>query len=839
MIPASDALKIALQAHQAGRLHEAGALYRQVLEAEPDNPEALHLLGVVSHQTGQHDVAVRYIQQAIARSPQVARFHNNLGEALRAQGRLAEAEAQYRQALALKPEYVDAHTNLGTTLKAQGNLEEAVAHYRKALALSPGSADAHNNFGLAVQEQGNLEVAVAQYRTALALNPALPEAHNNLGNALKAQGKLEDAIAHFRQALALNPAVPDAHNNLGIALHEQGKLEEAVAHFRQAVALRPAYPEGHHNLGNALRLQGKCDEALGHLERAIALRPTYPEAYNALGSVRLEHGLLDEAVMCCQRALALKPDFPEAHNNLGMALNTAGRSDEAVACYQRALALKPDFPEAHNNLGNTFKGQEDLAQAVAHYRKALTLMPGFANAHNNLAGAFREQGLLEEAMAHYRQALALAPDRAEVHSNLLFAMNYHPDYSVEALAAAHREWNERHARPLASQRSVHANDRDPGRRLRVGYVSGDFVGHSVSYFFEPLVAAHDRANVEVFCYSNGIRADATTARLRRLSDGWRPIVGLGDADVATLITADQIDILVDLSGHTAHNRMLVFARKPAPVQVTYLGYDTTTGLSTIDYRLTDKFLSPPETPEWFSEELVYLPACCHCYQPPAKAPPVTPLPASRSGHVTFGSFNSLAKVTPAVLGVWAEILHAIPSARLLLKDRTLANDDQQQRYLNFFVQSGIGAERITLLPRFHTHADHLALYGQVDIGLDPFPYAGCTTTCEALWMGVPVITLAGTMAHGRYGVSLLSNLGLENLVAATPAEYVEKAVGCAARLTPLADLRSALRSRMRASPLCDAKGYARGVEEAYRGMWRRWCRSAKSARTQNHRIFTG
>lgn len=616
-----EVLASALQYHQAGRLQEAGALYLQILQAEPNHADALHLYGVIAHQSGRHDVAIRHISQAIACNPLDARFHNNIGEAYRAQGKLEEAVGHYRQALALRPMYAEARLNLGTVLKRQGRIAEAVIEYE--------------------------------------------------------------------QALSANPSYAEAHSNLGNAFQEMGKVEAAIA------------------------------------------------------------------------------------------------------CYQRALELKPDYVTAHSNLGGALKGQ----------------------------------GKLEEAMACYRRALAMNPGDAAVHSNMLFVMCYSPASTVETVATAHREWNDRHARPLASQIRPHNNDRTPERRLRVGYVSADFWGHAVGYFIEPLFANHNRTNVMVFAYSNGVHVDATTKRLQQSTDGWRDIVGTSDDALAGLIREDGIDILVDLSGHTGGNRLPVFARKPAPVQVTYIGYGTTTGLSAMDYRLTDQYLSPSDSREWCSEELIRLPGCFSCYRPSGEAPAVAPSPASTTGHVTFGSFNNLAKVTPVVVGLWAEILRAVPQARLILKDAAFADAGQVARYQGLFAKEDVRGERLEFIPKTATHAEHLALYGRVDIGLDSFPYNGCTTTCDALWMGVPVVTLAGAMSFNRYGVTLLSNLGVDDLIATTSGAYVEKAVKLATDRKRLMALRDELRPRMAASPLCDAKTLTCEVENAYRSMWHRWCKS--------------
>ncbi len=723
MATIAEALNTALQHHQAGRLQEAEAIYRQILEAQPNQPDALHLLGMIAHQVGRHEVAVSYIGQAITLNPACPEYRNNLGKVYRAQGKLNEAEAHYRQALALKPTYAEAYFNLALALQHQGRLEEAEAHYRQALALKPTYAEACFNLALALQQQGKLVEAVEQYRQVASLQPANADACNNLGGVLLRLGRLDEAVAQFQQALALNPGHAGTYSNLGVVLQQQGRLEEAVDAFRQAVTLQPTYAQAYSNLGNALRAQGKLEEAVAQFRRALALEPTYADAYS------------------------------------------------------------------------------------------------------NLALALKEQGKLEEAMASYRQALAIVPDSPTIHSQLLFDLCY-ARTDPETTAREHRAWNDRYVRRVSHEIRPHANLPDPERRLRVGYVSSDFHAHPVSHFIEPLLVAHDHTNVEVFCYASGGATDETTGRLKRAGNVWRQITGMGDQAVAGLIRTDGIDILVELSGHTSGNRLLVFARKPAPVQATYLGSLTTTGLTTIDYRLTDHFLSPPDSSEWFSEELIRLPGCFVCYRPPEGAPPVAPLPASSRGEITFGSFNNLRKLTPEVVALWCRILHALPGSRLILKDRTLADPSQQARCRGAFAEHGIAADRVELLPRTSA-AEYLAEYGRVDIGLDPFPYNGCTTTCDAMWMGVPVVTLAGVMSYGRFGVSLLSNLGLTHLIAATPDAYVRIAVESAKKRKTLAALRAELRPRMAASLLCDAKTFAQGVEQAYRDMWRRWCRSQR------------
>ena len=479
-------------------------------------------------------------------------------------------------------------------------------------------------------------------------------------------------------------------------------------------------------------------------------------------------------------------------------------------------------------MGNTLTDQGQLDEAIGSCQQAVRIKPNYSEAYNNLGNALLAQGKLDEAVSSYQQVLRIEPDYAEAHSNFLFCLNYNPDADLAAIFAEHRRWGEVHTR-ISEVSSTYRNTPDSNRPLRIGYVSPDFRTHSVAFFIKPILANHDSEQVETICYAEIPAPDATTERLKALSSGWRSTCGMTDAQIADLVQADGIDILVDLAGHTANNRLLAFARKPAPVQVTYLGYANTTGLKTIDYRLTDAWTDAVEQPVLSTEESIRLPHGLLCYAPPEAAPPVSPLPTQECGYITFGSFNNLPKVNPQVVELWSKILLALPQARLILKTKSLNDAATRERYFALFAQNGVSPERLDLMGRTPSLSEHLALYNRVDIGLDPFPYNGGTTTCEALWMGVPVVTLAGATYAGRLGVSLLSSVGLREWIAETPAAYIELAFQFAGHPGRLCSLRANLRSRMAGSPLCDGKTFTRGLEDAYRAMWRRWCRRISAA----------
>jgi len=650
------------------------------------------------------------------------------------------------------------------------------------------------------------------------LNHLTLEALVNQASALKALGRLEEAERCAREAVGRRPDLAEAQCNLGAVLLEQDRLAEAEAACRRALELKPEMAEALSNLGAILLRQDRVEEARACCEEALWLKPGAPEALNNLGNVWFRQGRLAEAEAWFRRAVEAEPKYFEARLNLAGVLRELGRLPEAIASGGEAVRLRPASAEAHNNLGDALRAEGRVEQAQACFWEALRLNPHLAQPYLNLSGTLKDQGRLEEAVQMWRRATELQPDYGPFH-----LLHYDPLWEPEEIFREHVRWAERHAAPLGAAVAPHTNDRDPERRLRVGYVSPDFRGHSVAFFSEPLLAAHDRRNFEIYCYADVRIADAVTERIRRLPVQWRDLHGVADADVAELIRRDEIDILVDLAGHTTGNRLMVFARKPAPVQVTYLGYPDTTGLRTIDYRLTDRWADPPgRTEHLHTEELVRLPRGAWCYRPPENPPEAGPLPAQSSGTVTFGCFNNLAKVTPRLIAAWAGILRRTPQARLILKSPVLVDGSTRRLVLERFRQHGVADGRVQLFgPVKREH--HLSLYQWIDLALDTFPYHGTATTCEALWMGVPVVVLEGATHASRVGVSLLSSVGLTDWIVTDWEGYVELALRRASDLAGLAELRAALRARMLRASLTDAQAVTRDLEEAYRRMWRRWC----------------
>jgi predicted O-linked N-acetylglucosamine transferase (SPINDLY family) len=595
--------------------------------------------------------------------------------------------------------------------------------------------------------------------------------------------------------------------------HRAGRLGEADALYRQVLQKRPNHTLALYYRGTIAHQSGQYQAAVELLARTIEIQPTMLEAYNYLGSAQHLAGQLDAAAQTFQALLKRKPDSADALNNLGTVLRALGRLDESIDAYRQALQHLPKSPVIHNNLGNALQQRGDLDAAVASFRTAVQLAPNYPQAWSNLASATKDQGLLDEAIASYRKAIELQPGDHAIHSNLLFTLHFHPAHDLARIAGENEVWYQRHAEPLKKRIQPHHNDRNPDRRLRIGYVSPHFCNHCQALFLVPLLGHHDHGSFEITCYTDVTRPDGVTERLRGFADVWRATAGLADNDLAARIRDDRIDILVDLSLHMQSNRLLVFAQKPAPVQVTWLGYPASTGLHTIDYRLTDAYLDPPGTnDQLYTERSIRLPDAFWCYDPLTDEPAPNELPAG----TTFGCLNNFCKVNDGVLDLWSKVLAAVPDSSMLILSEP---GSHRQRVLD---RLGIDPGRIEFIAK-RPRQQYLELYHRISIALDTFPSNGHTTSLDGLWMGVPTVTLAGTEPRGRAGVCQLSILGMTEFIAQSPDEFVKIATTLAGDRSRLAAIRSTLRQKLEQSPLMDGQKFARSVEAAFRRMWRQWC----------------
>jgi protein O-GlcNAc transferase len=680
------------------------------------------------------------------------------------------------------------------------------------------------------QRAGRLAEAERLCHRVLEMQPDHSEALHMLGMLAFQAGHPQTGIDLIRRAIAISPNAAKYHVNLGSMLIPLGRLDEAISAYRRAIELRAGVPEVYTNLGNALAGKGQADLAIASFQEALRLRPDFPEALFNLSNVYHDLGRFEEAIDCCRRAIALRPAWCPAYNNLGLSLRAAGRPSEAIAAFRQGLAISPGDSETHKNLGDTLHVTGDIDAAIACFEKTLQSRPGFLEALVSMGNAFKDSGRIGQAIGCYERALAIDPNCMLADANRVYVLSLHPDYDGQALLREQRLWERRQASRFKASARAHGNVRSLERRLKIGYVSPDFRDHVVARNVVPLFRERDRGQFEAICYASVARPDAMTDKFRSLADGWRDIARMDDQAAADLVRADGIDILVDLSLHTGGNRLLVLARKPAPVQVIFAGYPGGTGLTTIDWRLTDPYLDPPGIGDADYVERSYrLPDSFWCYDPESmnweadpNAPPAPqpgPPPALSNGYITFGCLNNFSKVNDGVLQLWGRVLQGVISSRLLVMTPP---GESRRRVLDCMARFGVEAGRVEFTA-YQPRRAYLAEFNRIDLGLDTFPYNGHTSSLDAAWMGVPVISRIGRTAVGRGGLSLLSNLRLGELAADDDERFVKIAMLWAEDLPRLAELRRTLRQRMLASPLTDGRRFTRNVETAYRAMWKAWC----------------
>lgn len=821
----SEALALAAGHHQAGRLPEAERIYREILLEDSHNANALHSLGLIAIQTGNRETAIDLIGRAIEIEPELAEAHNNLGNALKAQGTLDEAVACYQQALRIKPDYAEAHSNLGIALKAQGKLDEAVASYREALRIKPDYAKAHNNLGITLKNQGKLDEAVASYQRALEVRPDYAEARYNLGNALIDQGKLDEAAASYRAALQIRPDYAEAHYNLGNALRVRGQFDEAVASYQRALRIKPGFTDAHYFLAVALKQQGKFEEAAASYQRALEIRPNHAKAHNGLGNIHRTQGKADKAVACYQQALLADPDCTEAHSNLGGIFRSQGKHDQAVACYRRALQLQPDYAELHNNLGNSLIDQGKQEEAIASYRRALQIKPSYPTA--TVALVHQLQHVCDwEGIGDLSRRVIEEIDTPSEHgtghavSPFSFLALPTPTSAKQQQQCARKWVDQRLESAIQLGREMaFAHARGARSRITLGYLSGDFHSHPVAQLIAELFEKHDRGKFAVLAYSYG--PDDSSPMRRRLTGAFDRFVDVKDAsfvEAAQRIHADGVDILIDLKGYTQGARTQILALRPAPVQVNFLGYPGTMGAPFVDYIVVDDFIVPAEQKVFFTEELASLPGCYQVNDSRREVAPRTPSRAEcdlpEEGFV-FCSFNNSYKITPEVFEVWMRLLEEVPKSVLWLLE---GNRFVPANLRSEAEARGVAADRLVFAPRLPL-TEHLARHRLADLFLDTFPVNAHTTASDALWLGCPVVTIAGETFVSRVAGSLLRTVGLPELVTTCLDEYEDTALRLARDADQLAQLRARLEANRMTCGLFDAGRFARRLEKAYLRMW--------------------
>lgn len=807
--------------------------------------EDFHYLGEVAamldHPAGEHGAIAEGTQGALLaralealaerRSEEVERcragldpesaWHAALGAALaQGRGRLDEALALWDTAVARSPHLLFARYNRALLLEHRGTLEAAAADLEAAAGLAADDAEVRADLGRVLWRLGRLEEALAALDRAVALAPSLVSAHNDRGLVLRALGRRAEALAAFAAAVEQDPAYLPARLNQVEQLCRERAFEEAVAVSAEALAAGARSAELLYWRGCALRGTRRLEEALVALDEAVALDPEHARAHCERGLVLLELDREAEALAAFDRSARCTTGLAPTELGLAMALARLGRHNEALAAVDRALALDPRYVEALVERGNILRVLGRASEALAAYEAALQFQPGNAAIHSNRGNILMDIGHLAEARVAFERALELDPTLVAAFDNLLWCACYDPHLDRPTAIELHRRFGARYGdRPDRFREWPSAED--PERPLRIGFVSADLNRHPVGFMLLAGLEALDRERFPLFFYSTGSTEDWVSDRLRRLGTAWHRVGGLGDRALAELVRSEQIDILVDLAGHTAGNRLGCFALKPAPVQATWLGYPFTTGLREIDWIVMDPISVRAGEEDAFVERVIHLPGGRFVLQPPQGAPPVVLPPALTSGRVTFGSFNNLVKMTPEVVATWAAILHRVPGSRLFLKWRTLADPAVVDEVLSAYAAQGIDPARLILRPA-SGYVEMLAEYGEVDIALDPFPFGGGQTSLDALWMGVPLVTLPSWQPASRQGAMLLEAARRPEWIADDPEDYVEVAVELAEDPGHLAGMRLGQREQVRRSPLCDPQRAARELEAALRTMWRDW-----------------
>ena len=702
------------------------------------------------------------------------------------------------------------------SLHRSGDIKGAKIFYEKALEIDPVNPDALRLSGLASRQLGDLDEAIALLEKACFTQPRNTIFCKDYADALLEKKKYREAAIFYGKALSIEPADPETWFRTASAHYGSGNIESALEDLNRAIELKPDYFEALCNCAEILRTQGNYEQALSSLDRAIALNPGLPHLHNSAGQICEKIGETRRAIHHYRIALQLDDTFAEAHNNLGNVLAIERNFDEAVLSYKKALKLRPGFFEAYYNLGNCLRETNNFDEAITCFRAALRIQPSSVQALTNYGEALQTTGRINEAQQCYRTINAEADKPCpKAFGNLLLCTNYDVAYSPGQLFEEHSLFGKTFG---LSADSISQNVfNDTFRKLRIGYVSPDFCDHPVAKFIEPVLMNHNRETFDIYCYADCQRQDIVGRRIRAMSLCWRDINNMTDQQVSHIIRDDKIDILIDLAGHTSGNRLMVFARKPAPVQMSYCGYPNTTGLPAIDYYITDNILDPDGADSFYVERLLHIPGCFCCFKPPANAPDVNKLPALKNGYVTFGSFHPLMRINECVIDLWCSVLRAIPDSRLRIVRNTLAGS-VRKRIENDFAKHGMAMHRIELTNEIPAQG-YLHLYDNIDISLDTLPWSGHTLACESLWMGVPVITLYGNRHAGRMATSILRNAGLPEWVALTKDQYCGIAVAASSSFDKLSDLRGGLRSVLADSIICNGGDFTRKLEDAYRSVW--------------------
>lgn len=779
MIPNPTLLENAYIAFSEGRFSHAEDQCREILGQDEKCAGAWHLMGKMAALQGDLDAAGEFASVATELEPMNVEFIRELAEVFFHKKEWDASEAHARRALDFIPESPEGLVLLGRILAEKGERHSALQAFQDALRFKKDFAEGYSYYALSLQKFGRGKDAISQIRKACALEPDSVEFQTNLAILLEENTRYVDALAAYGKASRMNPDVGFVWFRQGKLLNGLARYSEALPVLEKAVSLPGRAGSFHYEFGVALHKTNRFQEALDQYDKALAMGCNTAALHCNRGVIYKDFRRGGDSVMAFYTAVQLEPTNVSYLNNLGAAAFELGLNSEALECFEQAVAKNPNLPTARNNMGNLLKD--------------------------------RARGM--DALPHYKKSMELSPNDRDPQNNYLLCHMYIPDMDPKVVFEEHRKWGISTAKKNPA--SFKFKPRAIDAKIRVGFLSADLCHHPVAHFIEPIFRGYDREHFEFLAYGDQRKSDEFSARFATQVDLWRETSSYNERDLAKLIYDDRVDILFELAGHTAYNRLGVFALKPAPVQVSYLGYPGTTGLPTIDFRITDAFADPQGTTEHLhTEKLIRVPECAWCFEPDAAAPEVEPLPAIKNGFVTFGCFNNMAKLNANLFETWAEILLQVPGSHLRLKARTLTDDGVRKELKSYFTERGIEDGRLDFFGHTKNISDHLASYHSVDIALDSFPYHGTTTTCEAMWMGCPVVTRAGKTHVSRVGVSLLNAVGLQEFIAESREAYIEKAVALASQTDRLQELRAGMRERLRASVLMDEKRFVAGFDQA-------------------------
>jgi len=833
----------------SGQLDEAISSYEQALIIKPDYVEVHYSLGIIFHELGQFVEAVKSYQQALKINPEFSEAHNNLGNVFKDLGQLDVAVKSYKKALKINPKFSECHNNLGNAFKDLGQLDEAVKSYQKALEINPDYPALHNNLGIAFCELRQLNNAVKSFENALIHNPDYIDSHNNLGIVFGKLGQMENSVKSYKRAIAINPDYADAYNNIGNVFKDLNQLDDAVKSFEKAIEINPHLPEAYNNLGNVFKDRNQLDDAVKCFEKALEIKPSFFEAYNNFGNVFADLEQLDDAVIYFEKAIEINPNFPDAHNNLGNAFKDLERFDEAVKSYETAIAIKPDFAEAYNNLGCVFKDLNQYDNALKSFEKAVEANPDFAEAYHNLGNAFKDLDRLDAALKSYENARAIRYDLDYILGNIISAKmnscNWDglPNLLNELRSKINN--NEKVIDPFtlfsliddpelqrkASEIRINShqpkNDLLPKlqhyqkhKKIRIGYFSADFRDHPVGFLTAELYKAHDRKYFEVHAFSFGPdNNDEMNLRIKAGVDHFHDVCSMSNKEIAILARSLEIDIAVDLGGHTADSRTEVFGMSAAPIQVIYM-YLGTMGADYYDYLIAGQKMIPKKNQKHFLEKIVYLPS--YLVNDSKELPPKINLTRKDLGlpeqGFVFCCFNNTAKITPTIFDSWARILKGVEGSVLII----YANNDLSKANLTKeIIQRSVDPVRLIFGDNI-SRPEYLARYRITDLFLDTQPFNAGTTASDALRMGLPVLTCSGNSFNSMEATGIISALNLPELITTSLKDYEEKAIELATNPDKFKILNDKLASNLSTAPLYDTKLFTKNLECAFTAMYEKY-----------------